>query len=99
MTSRYSSSDESSISAAAQDAGVVDQDAQFAELPGRLLNQLRPVRLVGHIELAEHRLAAAIDDALGDSLSLCFQHVAEHDRSALAGEEAGLRLTLAASSA
>ena len=72
------------------DRGVVDQDVQLAEAPGRGLDRGLPIRFVRDVEVHVDGLTAVGADGGLDLLALGVPDVAEDHLRAFAGEGLGL---------
>src|SRR5262249_8532430 len=71
----------------AADPGVIDQDVELAPGGDCRLDRRLPLRLAGHVELAEHRRAVRPGNLGDDVVALLFQHVGDADLGALARED------------
>ena len=74
-----------------EDAGVVDQHVDVAELLAAGVDDGGPVRFAGHVVMA---VDGRVAEVLGDGLALLVEHVAEDDLGAFGDEQPGFGFSL-----
>ena len=72
---------------AAGETGVVDENVEPAELGNRRIDRRLPLRLTGHIEMAEHRRAIGLRNLGDDLVALLVEHVGDGDLGPLARKD------------
>jgi hypothetical protein len=80
----------------ATDAGIIDQDIDFAVGRHRGSHRLLPIRLLGHVDLRKAGLAASGGNGLGNALPVLDRHIRHDDLGAFARKHFGLDFSHAA---